>query len=85
MFEVRYSVAKKGSFCISLYSEDYFGDKKVFWESHQARLRELWQSVKEHGFPVQVTDESDQSVTTLEDQDAFEVWITENQPFKIPD
>ena len=46
-YHYRHKIAFANGGRTSLYGEDYFGDKKVFWTSHQSMLESLWQEAQE--------------------------------------
>ena len=83
MFEFKYEIELKTSEKISLFGEDYFGDKRTFWNAHQASLKSLYKTVSETGFPIKIGDLEFDKWVVIENQHEFHAWLKTNQPFNI--
>ncbi|MCB0635962.1 MAG: hypothetical protein KDC54_05070 [Lewinella sp.] len=68
-----------GSVC-SLFGEDYFADKKVFWGAHQSELKHLCQRVCATGFPLQIEDLATGQRITITTKDELDGWWLAHQP-----
>jgi hypothetical protein len=81
MFEFKHLIEFQNKETFSLYGENFFGDKSIFWESHQSSLNELYKKIIYSDFPIKITDlETKHSILVLELKD-FRIWLNENQPF----
>ncbi len=82
MFTIKHSITLNNGEIISLFGEDYFGDKKVFWEAHQTQLNELLEKVTELGPPVKATVLPQAKSLIFEDTASFKSWLSQNHPVK---
>jgi len=75
MFKIKYKIELNNDYTISLFGENYFADKKVFWDSHQTRLKNLWEKVNELGMPVTIIEYPDETRTEIENIEIFKAWM----------
>lgn len=80
MFQTKHCITLANGEYFSLFGEDYFGDKKVFWEAHQSQLHALLNQVKEVGAPIVVVEYPDELSWTFETVDAFKQWLSKHHP-----
>ena len=80
MFVLRYHIKFKDGSVTSLYGEDYFGDKKVFWDAHQTMLTGLCNKVCNEGFPVFINDAYLDMHERMDNLDQFNTWLKKNHP-----
>jgi len=81
MFKFKHSIQLKNNQCIKLFGEDYYNDKKVFYEAHIKMLRDLCQKVHTNGFPVTITDLESGSNLKINTKKEFKLWLQNNQSF----
>ncbi len=68
---------------VSLYGEDYFGDKKVFWTTHQSILNSLWLKAQDDTkYPMTIYDLNFNVEINIPNLKSFTVWLSKNQPFQ---
>ena len=68
----------------SLYGEDYFGDKEVFWTTHQSILNSLWQKAQDQGhYPLIIHDLNFDVKIHIADLVSLRKWLIKNQPFQL--
>lgn len=82
MFDFKHRIILKDESTIALFGEDYFCDKKVFWESHQTTLKTLCEKVCETGFPITIKNLMDNISLEIDGKKEFDSWLKENQPFE---
>lgn len=82
MFDYKHKISFKNSESISLFGEDYFGDKSTFWYSHQSALKNLCERVCLIGFPLKVDDLKNAESLNILNKDEFDSWMLKNQPYK---
>ncbi len=80
MFQVKHHITFINGAIVSLFGEDYFADKKVFWEAHQSQLAALLIQVKEIGAPILVVEYPNESTLTFETNEAFLQWLAKHHP-----
>lgn len=80
MFEYQYQFDLADGSTVSLFGEDYFGDKKVFWLSHISQLQHLCKRVAATGFPVVIQHLQADQQTQIVDATQFKAWLKANQP-----
>lgn len=80
MFQIRHSITLVNGEHFSLFGEDYFGDKKVFWEAHQSQLNALLNRVQEVGAPIVVVEYPQEANLTFETVDLFKQWLSKHHP-----
>lgn len=83
MFKIKHQITLADDSIFDLYGEDYFGDKRVFWEAHQSTLNALVAKVKAVGPPIAVTYPPKEHVYTYKEVDAFLKWLSNNHPIKL--
>ena len=80
MFEVKYQIELNNKASFILYGEDYYYDKRVFYETHLNLLRQLYQLVIAIGFPVYIKDMEFNEEIQIRSLVDFEDWLAKNQP-----
>ncbi|MFK7796795.1 MAG: hypothetical protein AB8E82_05020 [Aureispira sp.] len=80
MFHIRHQITLANGEHISLYGEDYFGDKRVFWETHQRLLTQLLEQVDQTGSPIQVLQLPEELTIHFDQVAAFKHWLSQHHP-----
>ena len=80
MFEVKHRITFNNGEITSLYGEDYFSDKKVFWDSHQTQLKGVLEKAKFLGGPFKVTEFPNNQKFEFNDCNAFIEWLSKSHP-----
>ncbi|TCI91800.1 hypothetical protein [Tenacibaculum sp. M341] len=83
MFQFKHEIELVSSEKIKLFGEDYFCDKRKFWEFHQNTLLHLYERVFETGFPIKITDLVFNKLIVIENMSSFRSWLKLNQPFNF--
>lgn len=81
MFKFQYEIQSPNGELVWLFGEDYYTDKKVFWDAHQKMLKNLHLKVTELGFPIVIKNFSDNMSFKLNCTSDFELWLKKNQPY----
>ena len=81
MFDYKHQIELKTKQKFSLFGEDYFGDKRSFWEYHQSMLNDMYDNIIKVGFPLTITDLELNQSESIEDLQSFHAWLRANQPF----
>lgn len=76
---IRYKATFKDDTQYSLYGEDYFNDKAIFWRHHQSNLVNFSNCVAEKGRPVNILDTYSNTLIELNSPDEFDIWYRKNQ------
>ena len=85
MFDFKYKIEFKNKEVTNLFGEDYYCDKSTFWNSHQTTLNDVYKKVLSSEFPLTITDLDNEMTLIIHNQGEFEYWMTNNQPFTIPE
>lgn len=75
MFDIKYRFYFKDGDVKSLYGQDYYGDKRCFYEYHHRMLEEVRDKASDAEFPIKIIDEEtgeEYQVQTLEE---FHEWL----------
>ena len=82
MFKFKYEIELITSEKIFLFGEDYYNDKKFFWEMHRFKILELCEKIQQTGFPIKIKDLQLQSLIKIKSIQELKDWLKENQPFQ---
>lgn len=80
---MRYKAKFDNGTIYSLFGEDYFTDKAVFWRAHQSNLIEFSVLVCKLGHPIEINDSIANTVIYFTNKQAFETWFGQNQSKEI--
>jgi hypothetical protein len=83
MFHIRHQITLANGAQVSLYGEDYFGDKRVFWETHQHLLKQLLEQVEQVGPPIQVLQLPEELTIHFDKVSAFKDWLSQHHPIQV--
>lgn len=83
MFDVKHEITFNSGEIVSLYGEDYFADKKVFWDSHQTRLKGVLEKAKVLGGPFKVIEFPREQEFSFNDFNTFIEWLSKSHPIKV--
>lgn len=81
MFSKKHEITLNDGVVILLYGEDYFGDKKAFWDSHQTQLKSLIAKVNLLDAPIEVVEFPDEHKLYFKDINSFKIWLSEHHPY----
>tara|TARA_B100000963_G_C22415679_1_gene575323 strand:- start:121 stop:756 length:636 start_codon:yes stop_codon:yes gene_type:complete len=76
---MRYKAIFKDKSQHSLFGEEYFADKRVFWVSHQSNLLGFSVDVCKKGRPIKIFDSTNQTEIIFNNDRDFDDWFTKNQ------
>ena len=76
---MRYSVTFKDLSEFSLYGEEYFADKAIFWRVHQTHLISFRLYICKKGYPIQVHDELNNELKSFKEPIEFIEWFKKHQ------
>lgn len=82
MFQIKHKITFSTGEIVSLYGEDYFGDKKVFWDSHQTQLNGLLKKARELGGPFKVVEYPNAQEHEFMELKSFTDWLSKSHPIK---
>lgn len=75
----RFKVTFADNSTFTLFGEEYFADKAIFFKAHQSNLEWFQKVVKEKGRPVKVRDIQENVSMLFESEKDFDAWYVENQ------
>ena len=81
MFDFKHEIKLADSTTTRLFGEDYFCDKSTFWNAHQSMLNDLYRSVCETGFPIEIHDLEHKTYIQIHSLNEFHNWLKKHQPF----
>ncbi|WP_196889349.1 hypothetical protein [Aureivirga sp. CE67] len=82
MFQPKHQITLSDGDSYTLYGEDYFCDKKVFWEAHQSILKHLVEALEISKLPIKVLEISERKELKFETIVAFQNWLEKKHPCK---
>ena len=83
MFKIKHTITLHTGEIVSLYGDDYFGDKMVFWDSHQTQLKALIAKVNILGGPVDVVEFPEDKEYNFTEIDSFLAWLSRYYPVDL--
>ncbi len=77
-YQYRFSIRFRDGRETRFFGEDYFNDKKMFWEWHQTQLRALCSELDSSSFPIVVTELETGQTTSFDEEKQLLRWLGEN-------
>jgi len=81
MFKFKHEIELANKDKIWLFGEDYYNDKKVFWEAHCLALSDLCVKISEIGFPFKIIDLQTHKTLSVISKNQWDTWLKNHQPY----
>ena len=83
MFNIRHQITLATGEQILLYGEDYFKDKRVFWETQQNLLKHLLEQVDQIEPPTDVLQLPEELTIHFDKVKTFKDWLSQHHPIQV--
>lgn len=80
MYSFKHEIKLKSEEKVYLFGEDYFNDKRVFYEQHISMLNKLCNKVFSTGFPILINDLQSKNKLLVKTKTEFKEWLKLTQP-----
>ncbi|MEM6379635.1 MAG: hypothetical protein AAF705_15635 [Bacteroidota bacterium] len=76
---IRYTLIFSEGETYLLFGEDFFNDKKVFWEIHQTKVKQCFEMIQQKGWPIKVYDDLTKEEQSFSNEREFKDWFLLHQ------